>query len=308
MELIDKDKLLKELKKLKQNLSASPIVVIEDVESLVKSFEVKEENNLENLFQALPDKVEPKFHVDEWVVTDKNDVVQIKAVNNGYYTIDNGMDFNMPYIDRYWHKWNLQDAKNGDVLVDRYGNIGIFEKTFGFDWYSYCYLGCNGDFMYNEIGGSHDSIDTYPATKEQRDTLFQKMHEAGYKWSAEMKELMKIEDICMYSTDNYTDEERKTLCEGCNISCKYNPTAWSEEDDAYTLFAISAVEDYYDGKNPLQKVLVDWLKSLKQRKTWKPSDMQMASITCAVRKMKESACYDSELVSLLNDLKKLREE
>ena len=35
---------------------------------------------------------------------------------------------------------------------------------------------------------------------------------------------------------------------------------------------------------------------------------QMASITCAVRKMKESACYDSELVSLLNDLKKLREE
>ena len=41
---------------------------------------------------------------------------------------------------------------------------------------------------------------------------------------------------------------------------------------------------------------------------WKPSDAQMASITCAVRKMKESACYDSELVSLLNDLKKLREE
>ena len=41
---------------------------------------------------------------------------------------------------------------------------------------------------------------------------------------------------------------------------------------------------------------------------WKPSDAQMASITCAVRKMKESACYDSELVSLFNDLKKLREE
>ena len=38
---------------------------------------------------------------------------------------------------------------------------------------------------------------------------------------------------------------------------------------------------------------------------WKPSDAQMDSITCAVRKMKESACYDSELVSLLNDLRKL---
>ena len=41
--------------------------------------------------------------------------------------------------------------------------------------------------------------------------------------------------------------------------------AWSEEDDAYKLFAISAVEDYYDEKNPLQKALVDWLESLKER-------------------------------------------
>lgn len=42
MKLIDKNKLLEGLKKLKQNLSASPIVVIEDVESLVESLEAKE--------------------------------------------------------------------------------------------------------------------------------------------------------------------------------------------------------------------------------------------------------------------------
>ena len=53
---------------------------------------------------------------------------------------------------------------------------------------------------------------------------------------------------------------------------------------------------------------LSWLKSLRPQNTWKPSDNQMASITCAVRKMKESACYDSELVSLFNDLKKLMEE
>lgn len=41
MGLIDKNKLLEELKKLRRNLSASPIVVIEDVESLVESLEVK---------------------------------------------------------------------------------------------------------------------------------------------------------------------------------------------------------------------------------------------------------------------------
>jgi hypothetical protein len=42
MKLIDRNKLLEGLKKLKQNLSASPIVVIEDVESLIESLEVKE--------------------------------------------------------------------------------------------------------------------------------------------------------------------------------------------------------------------------------------------------------------------------
>lgn len=42
MKLIDKNKLLEGLKNLKQNLSASPIVVIEDVESLVENLEVKE--------------------------------------------------------------------------------------------------------------------------------------------------------------------------------------------------------------------------------------------------------------------------
>ena len=48
MKLIDKNKLLEELKKLKQNLYASPIVVIEDVESLVESLVVQEQEvNLE---------------------------------------------------------------------------------------------------------------------------------------------------------------------------------------------------------------------------------------------------------------------
>ena len=42
MKLIDKDKLLDRLEELRQNLSMSPIVVIEDIKSLVESLEVKE--------------------------------------------------------------------------------------------------------------------------------------------------------------------------------------------------------------------------------------------------------------------------
>lgn len=51
--LIDKEALLREIDKLKQNLSASPIVVIEDVISLVESLEVKEvdlEREIDNVW------------------------------------------------------------------------------------------------------------------------------------------------------------------------------------------------------------------------------------------------------------------
>ena len=44
-----------------------------------------------------------------------------------------------------------------------------------------------------------------PATKEQRDLLFQKMHKDGYEWDAEKKELKKIE--------NASDNENQKLGE-----------------------------------------------------------------------------------------------
>lgn len=80
---------------------------------------------------------------------------------------------------------------------------------------------------------------------------------------------------------------------------------WSDEDDAYKLFAISAVEDYYDEENPLQKAIVDWLKSLKDRITWKPSKEQLDAL---IRVMVESGfnyINHNTLESLYNDLKKL---
>ena len=36
------------------------------------------------------------------------------------------------------------------------------------------------------------SSPVYPATKEQRDLFFKKMHEAGFEWDAERKQLKKL--------------------------------------------------------------------------------------------------------------------
>lgn len=94
-----------------------------------------------------------------------------------------------------------------------------------------------------------------------------------------------------------------------SIKCN---SAWSEEDEKMLQGIWDEIlANKHNAKECEWKTydkFLDWLKSLKPQSQWKPSDAQMASITCAVRKMKESACYDSELVSLLNDLKRLKGE
>lgn len=147
-------------------------------------FDFKKKELNKKIEQKFVDKIEPKFKVGDWVVTDKNDRVQIKAVNNSYYTIDNGMYFNIPYADKYWHLWTIQDAKDGDVLiVERDKTPFIFKE---FDKFhpgcpvAYCGIDDSGIFV-NSGDGWWTDEEVYPATKEQRDQhekqwLMQDMH------------------------------------------------------------------------------------------------------------------------------------
>lgn len=90
------------------------------------------------------------------------------------------------------HLWTINDAKDGDVLVNG-GNIFIFHFINNKRLMGYCHVNTNDRRFYNDIGTIEcfGTIDTpvTPATKEQRNLLFQKMKEAGYEWDAENKEL-----------------------------------------------------------------------------------------------------------------------
>lgn len=84
--------------------------------------------------------------------------------------------------------------KDGDVLVDEDNNIGIYlEEKDNLYWHSCIYLGCDNCLHGFNIGGYHNRKNTKPATKEQRDLLFQKMREAGFEWNSKNKELKKVE-------------------------------------------------------------------------------------------------------------------
>lgn len=137
----------------------------------------------------------PKFHEGEWVVCDvTGSTCQIKGcvenISNhkfGYF-VDSG--YINSDVAKHYHLWTIQDAKDGDVLASKDGgDILIFRNLYtNISFSSYYNITRKG-----ELGWSNSRF--IPATKKQRDLLFQKLKEEGYEWDAEKKELKKI-PIC----------------------------------------------------------------------------------------------------------------
>lgn len=148
---------------------------------------------IEKISEQKPvDKTEPKFHPGDWIVDKSGLTQQVLDFRGGIYTCTYN-SFTTDCESNY-HLWTIQDAQDGDVLCYETENeIRIFIYKNGHIHYHCCYY--NGHLTTVD---SFFVIDKYllsyihPATKEQRDLLFQGMKEAGYVWDAEKKELKKI--------------------------------------------------------------------------------------------------------------------
>jgi len=146
------------------------------------------------------DKIEPKFKVGDWVVDEKGVVKQILSYKHGVYKHTCGYSARM--FEDKWRMWDItKDAKDGDVLVGG-EQLFLFERmNTSNSFYAHCnyhFIGYDSLSVYN---CSYSINNIYPATKEQRDLLFQKMQEAGYEWDAEQKQLKKIEQKTVWSEE-----------------------------------------------------------------------------------------------------------
>lgn len=174
-----------------QGKSALEAIREEKVDNANK-IEPKDYNSIDPYFGKPIDNVEPKFKVGDWI-TNGDYTWKVISVDKFDYTLQNQwgeyIEDTINYVNKAFHLWTIQDAKEGDVIVDAYGNICVYKKCNAFDWTSYFSLGCNGGFRgFTTI---HENKKVCPATKELRELLSQKMKEAGYKWDAEKKELIK---------------------------------------------------------------------------------------------------------------------
>lgn len=191
--------------------------------------------------------------------------------------------------------WNLQDAKDGDVLVvppikgsEHSEQVFIFKEIKDREYVKNAveyYCRCmDNEFAANERGFMGQSDDYFtPATKKQRDILFQKMKEAGYEWNTEKKELKEIEneiEIPFGAKDSELQEATYFIPQGFHaeidddkvvIKKGEKPTAWSEEDNMMIEETLYFLREYQHSnrckdENGMQNSVTceKWLKSLKQ--------------------------------------------
>jgi len=248
--------------------------------------------------QKPTDKVESKFKVGDWVVVGDRIGIIIECTKD---LADIDLEFScLSTSPKNIRSWTIQDAKDGDVLCTyECGEPKIVFILKGMPK-KHCVLSyyCYYNIMYPHFESDSEKgclapndEDVKPATKEQRDTLFAKMTDAGYKWDAEKKELTKIGQ---------------------------NP-AWSEEDEDMKDTIIRDLKrlggDIVNVK-PAYKAEIDWLKSLKDRvqpqNQWKPSEEQIKAVRLArsfvTDDFDENPTLSDVLVELEKQLKKLREE
>ena len=155
--------------------------------------------------------IEPEFKVGDWIIHEDNcHITRITCIDDNRVYFDSGTSMDISDSTNGWRLWTIEDAKIGDVLVDKYENIGIYAGDHNIvTWHSLAYCGSDGSIHGDadgDISGSHE-FPCHPATKEQRYLLLSKMNEAGYFLDNDklLKAKFKVGDHIVESDPNECD-------------------------------------------------------------------------------------------------------
>ena len=141
------------------------------------------------------DKVEPKFKVGDWITNGVIKCQIFRIDDTQYWYSESGIWGSIETVDKRYHLWTIEDAKDGDVLACN--EEILLCKSYSQGRISlYCWY--NGQTNHFHSKGVNDTLVTtrnkiYPATKKQCDTLMKVMADAGYTFDFEKKEFNKIE-------------------------------------------------------------------------------------------------------------------
>ena len=160
---------------------------------------VKEGTNEEDLVIVEEAEV-TKFNVGDWLIAadakygDKYPWLITKITSDCYELQDLQAYKVKSYhktIDNHYRLWTLEDAKPGDILVREDGKYPIILQRFlGSAIFAYCGLNIMDSVLIDD-GKPWTNDPVRPATYKERQQLFNKLEEEGYKWDAKTLTLWK---------------------------------------------------------------------------------------------------------------------
>ena len=311
-----------------------------------------EHDQLKKTEQKSAGDAEPKFKVEKgkwyactqtFVLRGENVVIKgqiYKSNQNGAIEGENKRLFIDTHDGRasdYFRPWTIQDAKDGDIFASDNGVIILVKESrnslWGYRLSYHCAVLSDGAFEHREFHVNPEKF--FPATKEQRELLFQKMKEAGYEWDAEKKELKKIEQKIWSEEDENRFDEAISMIESNGNWVRSNDAIklvsdWlkslkdrvqtqpmqelSEEDKVKINRTVVFLEnlnlEYLKvASNDILLKDIEWLKSLRDKCLWKPSEEQMKALADALSLAKNCGEESSfHIRRLYEQLKKIREE
>ena len=187
-------------------------------------------------------KVEPKFHKGDWIISKyMHLVMQILNNDNGFYkTVEiNGTvrHYSYDYIDCNFKLWTIQDAKDGDILVSHYDIPFIYNGNYNLNFLgAYCGITTGGDFSVStEKCQWSVNKNVHPATKEQRELLYKKMMESGWMLDSNEKNIIeKNINYIWHSSLEEPDEQREILVEHESEGItKYGVVYYHKDTDSF---------------------------------------------------------------------------
>lgn len=211
--------------------------------------------------QKPDDKVKPKFNVGNIIKHNKANIIcKVLSANVGFYRLMNilgGDEIELSNVEKNFHLWTIQDAKDGDVLYAKgryfkeylfmfssFTEDNVISTHFGYDVFHGTF-----DKKLTRFAREEELASVTPATKEQRDVLMKAMADAGYEWDANKKVLNKIEQKKPMVKPKFNiGDTMRTLEEASKGITNGLPVVVSIDNEYYhcnnELIAIKDQEDY----------------------------------------------------------------
>ena len=322
--IIGKETMLAWLEKQGENVSL-PKFTFDDVLALQCCMEttkkIQEDKELYEQLQSLHDRIHDAYWLEkqgEQKPIDYNEELK-KCRENPLYFFDKYVK-----IEERKPALSKEDEKIRKTLIDYFKTYKKQEECgiktfFGIPtdnilaWLEKqgCQKSVDKWYTFKSIPRLLDMIEPTDRAKSYCKKLIDSLQTEGYPVDAkivgECLKQMNGEKVAMAVMDIEKQDEKKSqrMISAEAKEALYDKPAWSEEDENKIDTIISV---YHPSPN-----IVDWLKSIKQRIVWKPSEEQIKAFEHFVRSIGESGYaspYENNtklLLSLLNDLKKLTE-